>query len=113
MANYGDTVPTWDGDAAQFESFVTACRWYEKGLKDSEKSQAASRVWQKLSGAAKAVVKHLNPDEFSGQNYSMCCEVHHYNNFQYRTVLHALKPGMETKGSREYPRDRQRAVAFH
>ena len=64
--SYGDSVPTWDGDASQFESFVTACRWYEKGLKDSEKPQAASRVWQRMTGAAKAVVQHLNPDEFSG-----------------------------------------------
>ena len=33
-------------------------------LKDSERKLAASRVWQRLSGAAKSVVRHLDPSEF-------------------------------------------------
>ena len=66
MSSGHDGVPTWNGEADTFESFATACKWYQKSLKDSEQKQAASKVWQKLTGAAKAVVKHLNPDEFEG-----------------------------------------------
>ena len=57
-------VPTWNGDPASFESFVTACEWYSIGLKDQERKLAASRIWQRLTGAAKSVVKHLNPSDF-------------------------------------------------
>ena len=66
MATIYDSVPTWNGDASSFEAFVLACRWYEKSLKDTERKQCASRVWQKLTGPAKSVVKHLNPDEYEG-----------------------------------------------
>ena len=59
-----DTVPSWSGDPATFEAFATACRWYERGLKESERKLAASRIWQRLGGAAKSVVRHLNPEEF-------------------------------------------------
>ena len=59
-----DYVPTWNGDPASFESFVTACEWYSTGLKDAERKLAASRIWQRLTGAAKSVVKHLNPSDF-------------------------------------------------
>ena len=45
---------------------MTACRWYEHGLKDNERRQAPARIWSKLSGAAKAVVRHLKPEDFSG-----------------------------------------------
>lgn len=61
-------VPTWDGDPGSFESFCTNCQWYSHGLKDSERKLAASRVWQKLNGAAKSVVKHLDPKEFNMEN---------------------------------------------
>jgi hypothetical protein len=61
-------VPTWNGDAASFETFVVACRWYEKSLKESEREQSASRVWQRLTGSAKQVVRHLNPDEYEGED---------------------------------------------
>ena len=57
-------VPTWDGDASSFESFVIACRWFQKSLKDSEQKQAASKIWQRLQGPAKAVVKHLSPEDY-------------------------------------------------
>ena len=59
-----DAVPTWNGDPSSFEAFATSCRWYECSLKDTERKLAASRVWQRLQGAAKSVVKHLNPDDF-------------------------------------------------
>lgn len=59
-----DAVPTWSGDPTEFESYSIACRWFEKSLKDNEKKQAASRLWARLTGPAKAVVRHLNPDEF-------------------------------------------------
>ena len=59
-----DEVPLWDGDPSSFEAFVTSCRWYECSLKDSERKLAAPRIWQKLTGAAKSVVKHLDPKDF-------------------------------------------------
>ena len=57
-------IPTWSGDPVEFETFAIACRWYEKSVKESERKQSASRVWAKLTGPAKAVVRHLNPDDF-------------------------------------------------
>ena len=54
-----ESVPTWSGDPTEFET-ITACRWYVKSLKESERKQAASRVWAKLKGPAKAAVKHLD-----------------------------------------------------
>ena len=61
----GEEIPTWDGDPASFESFATSCKWYESGLKDNEKKLAAPRIWQRLSGVARSVVKHLEPKDFS------------------------------------------------
>ena len=60
--------PSWHGDPASFEQFVQNCRWYEQGLKPSERPMAASRVWQKLTGAAKSVVRHLEPSGFDQPN---------------------------------------------
>ena len=57
-------MPVWSGDPSEFEAFCIACRWYETSLKENERKQAASRVWAKLHGPAKAVVKHLNPEEY-------------------------------------------------
>ena len=34
-------------------------------LKDSEKKLAAPKIWQRLSGSAKSVVRHLDPKDFS------------------------------------------------
>ena len=62
------SIPTWNGDPAAFEAFVTACKWYTLSLKESERKQAASRVWQKLQGAAKSVVRHLDPMEYDAVN---------------------------------------------
>ena len=59
-----DLVPSWNGDPASFEQFATSCKWYEMGLKESERKLAASRIWQKLSGAAKSVVRHLDPADY-------------------------------------------------
>ena len=60
--------PSWNGDPASFEQFVQNCKWYEQGLKPSERPMAASRVWQKLTGAAKSVVRHLEPSGFDQPN---------------------------------------------
>lgn len=60
--------PSWNGDPASFEQFVQNCKWYEQGLKPSERPMAASRVWQKLTGAAKSVVRHLEPSAFDQPN---------------------------------------------
>ena len=59
-----EETPNWDGDPSSFESFVTSCKWFEASLKDNEKKLAAPRIWQKLSGSAKSVVRHLDPNEF-------------------------------------------------
>ena len=56
-----EEIPSWDGDPASFEAFATSCKWFEYSLKDAEKKLAAPRVWQKLSGVAKSVVRHLEP----------------------------------------------------
>ena len=64
----GGDVPVWDGDPATFETFATNCRWYEHGLKEADRRLAAPRIWQKLSGAAKSVVKHLEPQDFDTTN---------------------------------------------
>ena len=63
----GLDIPTWNGNPGEFESFVIACRWFEKSLKETEKKSAASKVWARLQGPAKAVVKHLNPDEYENE----------------------------------------------
>ena len=55
-----------DGDPGSFQTFEVACQWYEKTLKDTERRGAAARVWSRLTGPAKSVVKHLSPDEFDG-----------------------------------------------
>ena len=60
----GQEVPSWNGDPGSFSTFETACRWYVLTLKDSEKAGAAARIWSRLSGPAKSVVRHLDPDRF-------------------------------------------------
>ena len=55
----------WDGDPSSFEAFATSCKWFECSLKDSEKKLAAPKIWQRLAGAAKSVVRHLDPKDFS------------------------------------------------
>ena len=64
MSSGHDLVPTWDGDASTFEAFATHCKWFQRSLKDSEQKLAASKVWQKLTGVAKQVVKHLPPEDY-------------------------------------------------
>ena len=63
-ATHFSDIPSWDGDASSFEAFVIACRWFQKSLKESEQKQAASKIWQRLQGPAKAVVKHLSPEAY-------------------------------------------------
>lgn len=61
-------VPSWDGSPATFESYVTAAKWYEKGTKQSERSLVVARLWGQLSGAAKSVVRYLEPDQYEGSD---------------------------------------------
>ena len=67
MASSWSDVPTWSGDPVEFETFSTACAWYVKSLKESERKQAAARVWAKLQGPAKAVVRNLNPNDYEDE----------------------------------------------
>ena len=64
MPEGNDAVPTWDGDPASFEGFCTSCRWYDCSLKESERRLAAPRIWQRLQGSAKSVVRNLEPKDF-------------------------------------------------
>ena len=66
-AKDGD-VPSWDGSPNTFERFATDCRWYSFSLKQSERHLAAPRVWHKLSGSAKSVVRNLNPEQYATAN---------------------------------------------
>ena len=53
MAAAKDTViPCWDGDPSTFETYCTACRWYERGTKQTERSLVVARLWGQLTGAA-------------------------------------------------------------
>ena len=63
-----DEVPSWSGDPVEFESYVTACKWFSRATKESERKLVVARLWGRLSGAAKSVVKHLDSDAFEGEN---------------------------------------------
>ena len=68
MAAAKDTViPCWDGDPSTFETYCTACRWYERGTKQTERSLVVARLWGQLTGAAKSVVRFLDPDKYDGE----------------------------------------------
>ena len=63
-----------------------------KSLKDSERKQAAFRVWAKLQGPAKAVVKHLNPDDYeSEEGLSKLLEVRRTSPLQQLPVPDSFK----------------------
>ena len=64
MAN--DQIPSWDRDPNTFERFATNCRWYSNSLKSSARPLAAPRVWHKLTGSAKSVVRNLDPEQYIG-----------------------------------------------
>ena len=68
MAHKDNEVPSWDGSPNSFERFATDCRWYSFSLKQSERHLAAPRVWHKLSGSAKSVVRNLNPEVYATAN---------------------------------------------
>ncbi|CAE6957766.1 RE1 [Symbiodinium sp. CCMP2592] len=68
LHTFGSEIPTWDGDPNTFERFATACSWYSFGLKDNERHLAAARIWNKMSGPAKGVVRHLNPENFASED---------------------------------------------
>ena len=61
-------VPTWDGCPSTFESYVTAAKWYERGIKSSERQLVVARLWGHLTGAAKSVVRYLEPEQFEGDD---------------------------------------------
>eukprot|EP00435_Cladocopium_sp_Y103_P013825 s669_g3.t1 len=63
-----DNVPVWSGDASEFEAYVTACKWYAKATKENERPLVVARLWGKLKGAAKSVVRHLEPDDFESKD---------------------------------------------
>ena len=61
-------VPVWSGDPAEFETYCTSCRWYQKGTKESERKLVVARLWSRLRGAAKSVVQNLDPDMFEAED---------------------------------------------
>ena len=63
-----DHVPSWDGSPGTFESYVTACKWYSKGTKESERKLVVARLWRKLSGAAKSIVRYADPEQFDHED---------------------------------------------
>ena len=63
----GQEVPTWDGDPSHFENFATSCKWYVCSSKESDRRLAAPRIWQKLQGAAKSIVRNLDPKDYDVQ----------------------------------------------
>ena len=70
MSNAGKDgdVPSWNGDPDTFERLATECKWCQHSLKASEKQLAAPRVWHRLVGFAKSVVRNLDPTAYSTQN---------------------------------------------
>ena len=63
-----DYVPSWSGEASQFEAYATACKWFQKATKESERKLIVARLWGRLTGVAKSVVRHLDPDSFEGDD---------------------------------------------
>ena len=68
MGDKHAVVPTWDGNPSTFETYVTAARWFERGTKQSERSLVVARLWGQLTGAAKSVVRYLEPEQYEGEN---------------------------------------------
>ena len=67
-ATRDNDVPSWDGSPNAFERFAVECRWYQFSMKSSERHLAAPRVWNKLTGSAKSVVRNLNPEVYATAN---------------------------------------------
>ena len=63
-----DGVPCWSGDPGEFESYATACKWYQRATKEADRGLVVARLWSRLTGAARSVVKHLDPESFEGQD---------------------------------------------
>ena len=63
-----DEVPAWNGDPTEFETYATACRWYQRSLKDADRKLVVARLWGRLQGAAKSVVRHLDPDAYDDES---------------------------------------------
>lgn len=68
MSGPKDEIPAWSGDPAEFETYATACRWYQRSLKDSDRKLVVARLWGRLQGAAKSVVRHLDPDAYDDES---------------------------------------------
>ena len=61
-------IPSWDGNPSTCETHVTAAKWFERGTKQSERGLVVARLWGELSGAAKSVVRYLEPEQFEGDD---------------------------------------------
>ena len=57
-------IPAWDGDPGTFEAYATSCKWFERGTKESERKLVVARLWGRLTGSAKSVVRYLEPSEY-------------------------------------------------
>ena len=61
-------TPSWNGDPSSFEEYVTAAKWFERGTKASERNLVVARLWSQLTGAAKSVVRYLEPEQYEGED---------------------------------------------
>eukprot|EP00435_Cladocopium_sp_Y103_P014196 s1673_g3.t1 len=61
-------IPAWNGDPTTFEEYATAAKWFERGTKSSERNLVVARLWGQLSGAAKSVVRYLEPEQYEGED---------------------------------------------
>ena len=68
MAHDKAVIPCWDGNPSSFEEYVTAAKWYHRGTKTNERDLVVARLWGQLHGAAKSVVRYLEPDQYEGSD---------------------------------------------
>ena len=105
MAHHaGSEIPSWDGGPNSFEWFATACACYSYGLKDNERHLAAARIWDKMSGPAKGVVRHLAPEDFAtSDGVKRLIEVLRESPLQKLPIPSGKVVGSSRESPREHP----------
>ena len=67
MGDKFTAVPSWDGSPSTFEAYVTAAKG-SKETKACERSLVVAWLWSQLTGAAKSVVRYLEPEHYEGDD---------------------------------------------